>query len=98
TRRKLDPVDRSGFIRIDTVHQGDQGGTKGLYHTNAADEVVQFEIVTTVERVSEQFLIPALTILLDAFPFQLREFHLTDLHGLQAATAQKKVGDLRQRL
>lgn len=74
-RRKPDPAGRPGFIRIDTVHQGDQDGYKGVYHINAVDEVTQFEIVTTVERISEQFLIPALTDLMDAFPFRLREFH-----------------------
>lgn len=75
TRRKPEPTGQPGFIRIDTVHQGDQDGRKGLYHINAVDEVTQFELVTTVERISEQFLIPALTDLLDAFPFRLLGFH-----------------------
>lgn len=75
TRRKPDPAGQPGFIRIDTVHQGDQDGIKGLYHINAVDEVTQFEIVTTVERISEQFLIPALADLIDAFPFKLLGFH-----------------------
>ncbi len=31
------PEGRPGFIRIDSVHQGDQDGMKGLYHINAVD-------------------------------------------------------------
>jgi transposase InsO family protein len=75
TRRKSDPQGRPDFIRIDTVHQGDLDGVKGLYHINAVDEVTQFEVVFTVERISEQFLIPALERLLESFPFVLLGFH-----------------------
>ena len=74
-RRKPDPQGRPGFIRIDTVHQGDLDSVKGLYHINAVDEVTQFEVVFTVERISEQFLIPALAALLETFPFQILGFH-----------------------
>jgi len=74
-RRKPDPQGRPGFIRIDTVHQGDQDGKKGLYHINAVDEVTQFEVVFTVERISEQFMIPALVALLETFPFLIFGFH-----------------------
>ena len=74
-RRKPEPQGRPGFIRIDTVHQGDRDGLKGLYHLNAVDEITQFEVVFTVERISEQFLIPALAALLESFPFQVLGFH-----------------------
>jgi transposase InsO family protein len=74
-RRKPDPQGRPGFIRIDTVHQGDLDGRKGLYHINAVDEVTQFEVVFTVERISEQFMIPALAALLETFPIQVLSFH-----------------------
>ena len=33
-RRKPDPQGRPGYIRVDTVHQGDQDGKKGVYHLN----------------------------------------------------------------
>lgn len=75
TRKKPDPQGRPGFIRVDTVHQGDQDGVKGLYHINAVDEVTQFEVVVTVERISEQYLIPALEDLLTTFPFVTKGFH-----------------------
>ncbi len=28
---------RPGYLRVDTVHQGDLDGTKGVYHINAVD-------------------------------------------------------------
>jgi transposase InsO family protein len=74
-RRKPDPQGRPGCIRIDTVHQGDLDGVKGLYHINAVDEVTQFEVIFTVERISEQFMIPALAALLEIFPFHILSFH-----------------------
>ncbi len=57
-RRAPAPDHRAGFIRIDSVHQGDQDGVKGLYHINAVDCVTQFEIVATCERLSEVYLLP----------------------------------------
>lgn len=74
-RRKPRPDGKSGFIRIDTVHQGDLDKQKGVYHINAVDEVTQFEVVCTVEKISEIYLIPALQQLLDAFPFTVTGFH-----------------------
>ena len=74
-RRKPRPDGKPGYIRIDSVHQGDQDGVKGLYHINAVDEVTQWQVVFTVERISEQFMIPALAAILDAFPFSIIGFH-----------------------
>lgn len=64
-----------GFIRIDTVHQGDQDKHKGVYHINAVDEITQFEVICTVGRISELYLIPAIEQLLDCFPFVIKGFH-----------------------
>ncbi len=50
-RRKPNPEGRPGYLRIDTVHQGDLDGVKGVYHINAIDEVTQFECVFSVERI-----------------------------------------------
>ena len=66
---------RSGYIRIDTVHQGDMNGQKGVYHINAVDEVTQWEIVASVERISEAYLVPVLETMLQQFPFVIRGFH-----------------------
>ncbi|EQD50652.1 Integrase catalytic region [mine drainage metagenome] len=57
------------------MHQGDFDGAQGVYHINAVDEVTQFEVVATVERISEAYLIPALQVLLEDFPFVIRGFH-----------------------
>ena len=74
-RRKPQSDGQPGTIRIDTVHQGDLDGEKGVYHINAVDEVTQFEVVVSVERISEVYLIPALAHLLASFPFVIRGFH-----------------------
>jgi transposase InsO family protein len=57
------------------VHQGDQDKQKGVYHINAVDEVTQFEVMCTVEKISEQYLIPAIEQLLMGFPFVIQGFH-----------------------
>jgi len=74
-RRKPNANGQPGFIRIDSVHQGDQDGVKGVYHINAVDEITQFEVVCTVEKISEHFLIPVLEQLLNTFPFVIKGFH-----------------------
>ncbi|MDY7019516.1 MAG: integrase [Chloroflexota bacterium] len=47
-RAKPDPRGQPGYIRIDTVHQGDMNGSKGVYHINAVDQVTQWEIVNHI--------------------------------------------------
>ena len=74
-RRAPAPDHRPGFIRIDSVHQGDQDGVKGLYHINAVDCVTQFEIVATCARLSEAYLLPVIETLLASFPFRILGFH-----------------------
>jgi transposase InsO family protein len=74
-RRKPDPQGQPGYLRLDTVHQGDLDGIKGVYHINAVDEVTQFQCVFSVERISERFLIPVLGALLETFPFVIQGFH-----------------------
>ena len=74
-RRKPRPDGKPGYIRIDTVHQGDLDKLKGVYHINAVDEVTQFEMVCSVEKISERYLVPALIQLLEDYPFKIRGFH-----------------------
>lgn len=64
-----------GQIRIDTVHQGDQDGQKGVYHINAVDEVTQWEVVISLERITEKHLEANLESILNQFPFQVTGFH-----------------------
>lgn len=74
-RRKPNPEEKPGYIRVDTVHQGDQDGVKGVYHINAVDEVTQYEMVLSCQKISEHFLIPILTEMLETFPFNILGFH-----------------------
>ncbi len=74
-RRKPQPHGSPGYLRIDTVHQGDQDGRKGLYHINAVDQVTQWEIVAATPQISELWLMPVLEALLQQFPFAIRGFH-----------------------
>ena len=74
-RRKPQPQGWPGFLRIDTVHQGDPSGGKGIYQVNAVDEVTQWEIVGAVPQISELWLIPLLETMLAQFPFRIRGFH-----------------------
>ena len=60
---KPDPKGQLGYIRIDTVHQGDTEGVRGVYHINAVDEVTQWEIIVSVARISEAYLAPVLEAL-----------------------------------
>ena len=74
-RRKPRPHGLPGFLRIDTVHQGDRDGCKGLYHINAVDEVTQWEIVAATPHISELWLLPVMEAMLAQFPFVIRGFH-----------------------
>jgi transposase InsO family protein len=74
-RRKPRPDGRPGFLRVDSVHQGDLDGIKGLYHLNLVDAVTQFQFVGSVERISERYLLPVLEALIEAFPFTVHGFH-----------------------
>ena len=74
-RRAPAPEGRPGFIRIDSVHQGDQDGIKGLYHINAVDCVTQWQVVATVQTISEAHLLPVIEQMLKQFPFEILGFH-----------------------
>jgi transposase InsO family protein len=74
-RKAPAPEGRPGFIRIDSVHQGDQDGTKGLYHINAVDCVTQWQVVATVQTISEAHLLPVIEQMLAQFPFEILGFH-----------------------
>lgn len=93
-RRKPNNGGKPGYIRIDTVHQGDLDGRKGVYHVNAVDEVTQFEIVISVEKISEAYLIPALEELLKAFPFKIINFHSDNGSEYVNKTVAKLLGKL----
>jgi transposase len=74
-RTKPEPQGHPGYIRVDTVHQGDHDRQKGVYHVNAVDEVTQWEIVASVSRITECDLEPLLESMLNQFPFRIKGFH-----------------------
>jgi transposase InsO family protein len=75
-RRRPDPRGRPGFLRVDTVHQGDWDGAKGVYHINAVDTVTQWQVVGCVSKISEAYLLPVLETVLAQFPFAVLGFHV----------------------
>jgi transposase InsO family protein len=75
-RRRPDPHGRPGFLRVDTVHQGDWDGAKGVYHINAVDAVTQWQVVGCASKISEAYLLPVLQAVLEQFPFAILGFHV----------------------
>jgi len=74
-RAKPKPEGIPGFLRVDSVHQGDSDKEKGVYYLNRVDEVAQWEMVVCVEGISEQFLTPALNEVLAQHPCVVKNFH-----------------------
>jgi len=78
-RRKPQPCGKPGYLRVDTVHQGDRPGggpgAKGVYHLNAVDQVTQWQVVSATPAISETYLLPVLEAMLRQFPFRVLGFH-----------------------
>ncbi len=69
------PNGRAGFVRIDTLHQGDLDGVKGVCHITCVDEVSQWQVQACVQGISQAFLLPVLALILQQFPFEIVGFH-----------------------
>jgi len=74
-RARPQPKGRPGFIRVDTVHQGDRNNIKGVYHINTVDKVTQYEFIGAAESITQENLIPLLKQILKAYPFKILNFH-----------------------
>ena len=74
-RKKPQPNGKPGYIRADTVHQGDLEGVKGVYHVNLVDEVTQWEILFCVDSITEESMAYVLSQALKLFPFVIVGFH-----------------------
>jgi hypothetical protein len=107
-RKKPQPYGKPGFLRVDSVHQGDLDKEKGVYHINFVDEVTQMQYVGAVERISEYYLQPVLEEILGLFPFVVINFHsdngseyinkvvsnlLNKLHIIQTKSRSRKTND-----
>ena len=93
-RRRPNPQGQPGYLRVDTVHQGDQNGAKGVFHINAVDEVTQWQIVAATERISEAWLQPVLIAMLEQFPFRILGFHSDNGSEFLNATVARLLGKL----
>lgn len=74
-RMKPQPNGRPGFLRVDSVHQGDLNREKGVYFINMVDEVTQTEFVFCVAAISERYLKVVLEELIIMCPFMIINFH-----------------------
>ena len=74
-RKRPQAEGRPGYVRVDSVHQGDLDKVKGVYHINTVDEVTQFEFLGSTEQICERYLLPVLESLLAAFPFRVLGVH-----------------------
>lgn len=74
-RKAPRPNGRAGYVRVDTVHQGDRDGVKGVYHITCVDAVCQWQVEACVQGISEAFLLPVLAMILAQFPFVVAGFH-----------------------
>ncbi len=93
-RRRPDPQGRPGFLRVDTVHQGDRDGVKGVYHINAVDEVTQWQVVGATPAISEAWLEPLLKAMIEQFPFRVRGFHSDNGSEFLNRTVEKLLNKL----
>jgi transposase InsO family protein len=74
-RRAPSPNGRAGYVRIDTAHQGDLDGVKGVYHITCVDAVCQWQVEACVQGISEAYLLPVLALVMAQFPFEILGFH-----------------------
>ena len=74
-RKAPKPNGHAGWVRIDSVHQGDLDGVKGVYHITCVDSVSQWQVEACVEGISEAFLLPVLEMTIAQFPFEILGFH-----------------------
>jgi transposase InsO family protein len=74
-RKAPRPNGRAGWVRIDSVHQGDLDGIKGVYHITCVDAVSQWQVQACVQGISEAFLLPVLEMVIGQFPFQIEGLH-----------------------
>ena len=93
-RQKPEPNGHPGYLRVDSVHQGDRDGKKGVYHINLVDEVNQMEILCCVERISEFFMRIVLEDAFEQFPYEIVNFHSDN----GSEYINKQVSDLLNKL
>lgn len=66
---------KPGYIRVDSIHQGDQERQKGVYHINTIDELTQWEVIAATEKITEEYLLPLLEKTIASYPYRIINFH-----------------------
>ena len=74
-RCKPQPEGKPGYIRVDSIHQGDQERQKGAYHINTIDELTQWEVIAATEKITEEYLLPLLEKTIASYPYRIINFH-----------------------
>src|ERR1019366_6001540 len=92
-RRRPDPQGRPGYLRVDTVHQGDWDGHKGVYHINSVDAVTQWEVVGCVPIISAESLELLLEVMMAQHPVPIRGFHVDNGSEYINQVVAKLLGD-----
>jgi transposase InsO family protein len=69
------PEGKPGYLRVDTIHQGDREGQKGVYHINTVDEIIQWEVIGAAEKITDEYLLPLLEKIIASYPYQILNFH-----------------------
>ena len=85
----------AGWVRIDSAHQGDLDGIKGVYHITCVDAVSQWQVQSCVQVISEAFLLLVLEMVIEQFPFQVEGFHSDNGSEYTKYKVAKMLGKLR---
>ena len=56
------------YLRVDSIHQGDQERQKGACHINMVDEITQWEVIVATEKITEEYLLPLLEKMIASYP------------------------------
>ena len=73
-RKVSRPNGLAGWVRIESVHQGDLDGNNGVYHITCVDSVSRWQIEACIEGISEAFLLPVLAVFITQFPFEIGKY------------------------
>ena len=74
-RKAPRPNGRAGWVRIDSVHQGDLDDLKGVYHITCVDTVSQWQVQACVQGISEAFQLLVLLLMISQVLFEIEGFH-----------------------
>jgi hypothetical protein len=107
-RVKPENAGKPGYLRVDSVHQGDLDKVKGVYHITIVDEVTQVTFLDCVPFIREEYMLIVLKDLIKMFPFPVINFHsdngseyinysvskiLTELNISQTKSRPRQSGD-----